>query len=111
MDAKMLNDRVAPITGAGRGIGRAIALGFAKEGASIAGVARTNSELTSLEQEISRLGGRCVPIVADLTDPAAPAKVVDKVMEAFCSAARSKRASVEVGEARKTVSRFCARIA
>ena len=83
MDAKMLNDRVALITGAGRGIGRAIALGFAKEGASIAGVARTDIELTSLEQAIGRLGGRCVPIVADLTEPAAPAKVVDKVMEAF----------------------------
>src|ERR1035438_1915708 len=83
VDAKMLNDRVALITRAGRGIGRAIALGFAKEGASIAGVARTDIELTSLEQEIGRLGGRCVPIVADLADPAAPAKVVDKVVEAF----------------------------
>lgn len=83
MTARILDNRVALITGAGRGIGRAIALGFAREGALIAAVARTVGELTSLGQEIDNLGSKCVSIPADLADPAMPAQVVQKVVEAL----------------------------
>ena len=85
MDAKMLDEKVAIVTGAGRGIGRAIALGFAKEGASVGATARTVGELASLEQEINGQGGRCLSIPADLSDPAAPARVVDAVLKEFGS--------------------------
>ena len=83
MDEKRLSNQVALITGAGRGIGRAIALGFAKQGASIAATSRTTAELKSLEQEINDLGAACLPIPADLTDPAAPGKVVETTVKAM----------------------------
>jgi len=79
MPAKQLENHVALITGAGRGIGRGIALGYAKEGASIAAVARTESELKSVDQEIHALGGGVLCIPADLADRSTPARVVREV--------------------------------
>ena len=78
-----LENRIALITGAGRGIGRAIAVGYAKEGATIAAVARTSSELHSLNEEISRLGATIITISADLSDPSAPARIVNTVLQAL----------------------------
>ena len=80
---RKLEKRVAVVTGAGRGIGRAIALGYVREGALVAAVARTESELASLEKEIGTLGGKCIVIPADLTNPSTPAQVVDKVVKAL----------------------------
>ena len=78
MPSKKLENRTALITGAGRGIGRAIALGFAAEGAQIAAVGRTETDLNSLVEEISRLGGTAVAIPADLCEPAAAPRVVQE---------------------------------
>ena len=83
MPPSQLSSRVAIVTGAGRGIGRAIALGYAREGALIAGVARTEAELDSLTEEISALGGKAIGIVADLVDSTAPARVVAETMKQF----------------------------
>jgi len=79
----ILANRVALITGAGRGIGRAIALGYAREGARIAAVARTASELQSVEKELCGLGASVLSIVADLAEPKAPARVVSEVERKF----------------------------
>src|SRR6266852_1440195 len=62
----LLANRVALITGSGRGIGRAIAILFAKHGATVFLTARTESELASTAQEISATGGKAVFLAADL---------------------------------------------
>jgi NAD(P)-dependent dehydrogenase (short-subunit alcohol dehydrogenase family) len=83
MSEPRLKDRIALITGASRGIGRAIALGFAREGASIAATARTGNELDSLVREIAALGQKAVAIPADLARPTAAGEIVRRVLEAF----------------------------
>src|SRR5271154_1875064 len=63
----LLKDKVALITGSGRGIGRAIALLFAKEGAAIFLTARTEPELAATAAVISAVGERVAFATADLT--------------------------------------------
>lgn len=61
-----LTDQVVLVTGAGRGIGRAIAMDAAASGALVIGTSRTPAELESLEEEVGNLGGRCRTVSADL---------------------------------------------
>jgi len=81
MTNRQLEGKVALITGAGRGIGRAIALGYAKEGASIAAASRTREELDSVVTEVKAFGGQAVAFPADLTDANVPARLVAAVVE------------------------------
>jgi NAD(P)-dependent dehydrogenase (short-subunit alcohol dehydrogenase family) len=62
-----LEEKVAIVTGAGRGIGKAIALGLAQRGADIAVVSRTGSELVAVAEEIKAFGRMAKPVIADLT--------------------------------------------
>lgn len=76
-----LAGKIALITGAGRGIGRAIAMGFAREGASIAAVSRTPEELDSLVGEVKALGGNATAFPTDLADVGALRPLVSAVLQ------------------------------
>ena len=75
-----LNNKVALVTGASRGLGRATAEALAAEGARIVIVARGAAELKAIE---SAHPGRCVAVVGDLKDPAVPQRAVDAALDAF----------------------------
>jgi NAD(P)-dependent dehydrogenase (short-subunit alcohol dehydrogenase family) len=64
----LLENQAALVTGSGRGIGRAIAQLFAKEGASVYLTARTESELAATAREIAEAGGKVAYLAGDLTN-------------------------------------------
>ena len=68
---KQLQGKVAVITGAGRGIGRALAIGFAEQGARIVCAARTLSQLDDTVRAIRDAGGDAIAVRCDVTDAAA----------------------------------------
>jgi 3-oxoacyl-[acyl-carrier protein] reductase len=72
-----LSGRVAIVTGAGRNIGRAIALALADGGAAVVVNARANrTEAENVAGEIERGGGKAIALVADVADPGAVEKMV-----------------------------------
>ena len=79
----LLENKVALITGSGRGIGRAMALLFAKEGAAVFLTARTESELASVAKEIKDQGGKAAYITADLTKARECEKVILEMHKEF----------------------------
>lgn len=66
----LFTDQVAVVTGAGRGIGRSIALALAKQGCHLAICARTQSEIESTQAQVQALGVDCYSQTVDLTNPA-----------------------------------------
>lgn len=71
LDKFRLDGQVAVVTGAGKGIGRAIAIGLAEAGADVAIASRTQSDLDAVAAEIRALGRRALPIATDCTQMAA----------------------------------------
>ncbi len=78
-----LTGKVAIITGASSGIGRATALLFAREGAAVVVGARREAELDELVAEIRRVGGEAVRVVGDVRDEAFAQALVEQATEHF----------------------------
>lgn len=78
-----LNDKVALVTGGGRGIGRATAQQLAAKGVSVAIAARSTAELDEVVTEIEASGGRAIGCPTDVTDKAAVHQTRDRVMSEF----------------------------
>jgi NAD(P)-dependent dehydrogenase (short-subunit alcohol dehydrogenase family) len=74
-----LAGKVAVVTGAGRGIGKAIALGLADAGAEVGIISRTMSELEEIAETVKATGGRAEPVSADLSDIARFPDVVNEI--------------------------------
>nr|WP_262922285.1 3-ketoacyl-ACP reductase [Hymenobacter sp. 5414T-23] len=73
-----LTGKSALVTGAGKGIGRAIAVALAQEGVNVALLARTESQLREVAQEIEALGVKAVVLAADIADRASVEAAVSK---------------------------------
>jgi NAD(P)-dependent dehydrogenase (short-subunit alcohol dehydrogenase family) len=80
-----LHNRVALITGAGRGIGRAIALAYAKEGAKLALAARTRRDLEQTAQQAQALGASTCIVSVDVSDPTQVEDMVRYTVEQFAT--------------------------
>jgi NAD(P)-dependent dehydrogenase (short-subunit alcohol dehydrogenase family) len=78
-----LQQRIALVTGGGRGIGRAIALALARAGARVAVTARTAAELDEVVGSIQAQGGRAVALSADLADREAARRLIPRVVQAL----------------------------
>ena len=80
-----LENRVALITGAGRGIGRAIALAYAGEGARLALAARTLDELKETARQTEALGASTCIIATDVTNEDQVGRMVAQALDQFAS--------------------------
>ena len=79
-----LDGRVALVTGAGRNIGKAVALGLAREGAAVIVNARSNrAEAEAVAQQIRDAGGRATAMLADVGDRAALQSMLDAALAEY----------------------------
>ncbi|MDH6521680.1 NAD(P)-dependent dehydrogenase (short-subunit alcohol dehydrogenase family) [Streptomyces sp. SAI-135] len=76
-------NRVVLITGASRGIGRAVALAFAREGALLVLAARSAEELARVQDEVRALGSEALSVPTDVTSPEAVTALVDAAVARF----------------------------
>lgn len=83
MDLFSLEQKVAIVTGAGRGIGRSVAIGLADAGAKVVVCSRTESELLTLQQEIMEKGGECSVVTCDVEHAEQVQHVIDVTKEKY----------------------------
>ena len=77
----LLADKVAVVTGAGRGIGRAVALAYARMGADVACVSRTEENSAKAAAEVEALGRRAWAVAVDVSDTAAVDAAAGKILD------------------------------
>jgi len=78
-----LKNQVAIVTGSGRGIGKAIALTYAREGADVVAVARTKSEIEELTEEIRSMGRKALAIPTDISQKKQVQAMVQQTLDEF----------------------------
>jgi 3-oxoacyl-[acyl-carrier protein] reductase len=78
-----LKNKNAFITGAGKGIGKAVAIALAKEGANLILVSRTQADIDQLANEVSNLGVKCLALSADVSDIHSINTAVEKALAEF----------------------------
>lgn len=83
LDRFRLDDKVAVITGAGRGLGAAIALAFAEAGADVVIGSRTQAELDQVAEQVRATGRRAHVVTGDLAHPEVTAQLAAQAVEAF----------------------------
>jgi len=83
MDRFKLTDKVAIVTGAGRGVGKGIALAFAEAGADLVCSSRTLEQLEATAEEVRKRGRRAVVFPADVRDAGQVENMVKKTIEEF----------------------------
>ena len=81
--AQRLAGRVAVVTGAGRGIGKAIAIAYAREGASVSCAARTLEEVQETVREIESQGGRGLAVRTDVTQLESVRRMFESTVQEF----------------------------
>jgi 3-oxoacyl-[acyl-carrier protein] reductase len=83
MKGELLEGKVAIVTGAGRGIGRSIALALARNGARVSLAARTGAELQAVQSEIEAFGGEAASFPTDVSREAEVVSLVRHTVERF----------------------------
>ena len=83
LDEFSLESKVAIVTGAGRGIGRGIAITLSDAGASVVAVARTEGQIGELCSQIEQRGHRCLPIATDVTSAEQVEALVSRTLAEF----------------------------
>ena len=78
----LLNEKVAVVTGAGRGIGRAVAIAYAKMGANVVCVSRTEENSSKVAAEIEGLGQKAWPFAVDVSNTNAVENAAQAILEA-----------------------------
>jgi NAD(P)-dependent dehydrogenase (short-subunit alcohol dehydrogenase family) len=80
---RKLDGKVALVTGAGSGIGKAAALALGREGASVVAMSRTKEEIEQTASEIEQAGGKAIGVVADTTDDEGMKSLVAQAVEKY----------------------------
>ncbi|MBI5500435.1 MAG: glucose 1-dehydrogenase [Deltaproteobacteria bacterium] len=83
MERFRLDGKAAIVTGAGRGIGRAIAVALGEAGAAVACAARTQAEIASAAEDVIRAGGKAIAVPCDVDDDAQLQRLVTEAVRAF----------------------------